>query len=355
MSWQLMPASPVDSWAARWRQLHLRAGAPVLLDADFVAPLLAQFGSGAELLACYEQAGQTLAMAIVVPRGRAAWATFQPAQAPVGCWLSAPGLDLAPLLRTLLRALPGPALLLSLTQCDPALLPRPRAGRELDTFDYIDTARITMAGGFTQFWAARGKNLRANLKKQRARLDKEGLAVRLDVRRDAADMAAAVADYGRLESAGWKAVGGTAVHPDNAQGRFYRAMLEALCRRGGGSVYRYYIGEQLVAMDLCVEDAGAIVVLKTSYDERVAHGLSPALLMREEACQALFGAARLPRIEFYGKVMEWHLRWTDEVRTMYHINYYRWPALRRLHGWWRDRHAVQTDGAPAQKPLTEQA
>jgi hypothetical protein len=29
--------------------------------------------------------------------------------------------------------------------------------------------------------------------------------------------------------------------------------------------------------------------------------------------------------------MEWHLRWTDEVRTMYHVNYYRWPGLRRLH------------------------
>jgi hypothetical protein len=29
--------------------------------------------------------------------------------------------------------------------------------------------------------------------------------------------------------------------------------------------------------------------------------------------------------------MEWHLRWTDEVRTMYHVNHYRWPVLRRLH------------------------
>jgi hypothetical protein len=53
--------------------------------------------------------------------------------------------------------------------------------------------------------------------------------------------------------------------------------------------------------------------------------------MREEATRTLFDEGRLGRIEFYGRVMEWHLRWTDEVRTMYHVNYYRWPVLRRLH------------------------
>jgi hypothetical protein len=108
-------------------------------------------------------------------------------------------------------------------------------------------------------------------------------------------------------------------------------MLEALCRRGAGRVYRYFFDERLVAMDLCVEDEHSIVVLKTAYDESVPKQLSPTLLMREEATRALFDEGRLGRIEFYGRVMEWHLRWTDEVRTMYHVNYYRWPVLRRLH------------------------
>lgn len=352
MTWRLTAAAHTDDWAGDWRRLHQRAGSPVLLDLDFILPLLHQFGSGDELLASCEQQGVVVAMAVVTRHGRFAWATFQPAQAPVGLWLQAPASALEPLLDSLLRALPGAALTFGLTQCDPALLARPPSGARLDTFDYIDTARITMQGDFDAFWAARGKNLRANLKKQRARLDKEGVAVRLDVSRDAAAMAAAVADYGRLESAGWKARGGTAVHPDNDQGRFYRDMLEAMCRRGAGSVYRYWIGDRLAAMDLCVEDAGCVVVLKTSYDEQVAHGLSPALLMREEACRALFDGARLERIEFYGKVMEWHLRWTDEIRTMYHINYYRWQALRRLHAWRRGR---AVSGARPIESTTEQA
>ena len=101
-------------------------------------------------------------------------------------------------------------------------------------------------------------------------------------------MAAAVADYGRLESAGWKAQGGTAIHPDNAQGRFYRAMLEGFCRRGAASVIRYWFDDKVVAMNLCIEGHGSLIVLKTTYDESVPSHYSPAFLMREETCQQMF-------------------------------------------------------------------
>jgi hypothetical protein len=242
-----------------------------------------------------------------------------------------PGQDIEQLMDGLMRALPGFPLVFGVTQLDPMMLPRPADNDSLRTLDYIDTARVTLGGSFDDYWNARGKNLRSNLKKQRARLAKDGVKTRLVIERDARAMAAAVADYGRLESAGWKADSGTAVNAHNEQGRYYRAMLEALCRREAASVFRYYFGEQLVAMDLCVEDSGSIVVLKTSYDESVQASLSPALLMREEACRRLFDEGRFKRLEFYGRVMEWHLRWTEEVRSMYHVNCYRWPGLRRLH------------------------
>ena len=199
------------------------------------------------------------------------------------------------------------------------------------TLDYIDTARISLASSFEAYWNARGKNLRSNLKKQRKRLQQEGFATRLQVSRTPEEMAAAVTDYGMLETSGWKAAAGSAVHADDRQGRFYRAMLEAFARRGAARVYRYWIGERLAAMDLCIEGGGCVVVLKTAYDESLGGTLSPALLMREEACRDIFEDGRFERIEFYGRVMEWHLRWTDEVRTMYHLNSYRWPGLARLH------------------------
>ena len=117
-------------------------------------------------------------------------------------------------------------------------------------------------------------------------------------------------------------------------------MLEAFARRGAARVYRYFIGERLAAMDLCVEGGGCVVVLKTAYDESLGGTLSPALLMREEACRDIFEDGRFERIEFYGRVMEWHRRWTDEIRTMYHLNSYRWPVLARLHALAAQRQAL---------------
>ncbi len=333
MSWTVVPASQFGAQMARWDALHAASAASPLLAADFVAALLASFADGRELLAWHDTAGVTDAMTILSPGDFGVWHTFQPSQAPVGLWLQRDDRAPAALLRPLLARLPGPALLVGLTQCDPALIARPADAACVRTADYIRTARITLrgAGGFDAFWEARGKNLRSNLKKQRNRLRQDGVTPRLEICRAPGQMAQAVADYGRLEGSGWKAAGGTAVDAANAQGQFYRTMLEAFAARGAASVYRYWLGDQLAAMDLCVEGGDCIVVLKTAYDEQLAGQLSPALLMREEACRQLFDENRFERIEFYGRVMEWHLRWTDEVRTMYHLNGYRWPGLARLH------------------------
>jgi CelD/BcsL family acetyltransferase involved in cellulose biosynthesis len=230
------------------------------------------------------------------------------------------------------------------TQQDPAMLPRPPDNNRIRTLDYVQTAWVKVDGLFDQYWNARGKNLRQNMRKQRNKLSEDGIDPQLEILSAPSDVAEAIRDYGRLESAGWKASGGTAVHPDNAQGRFYRAVLEAFCAEGRGRIYRYRFGDKVVAVDLCVESNETLVVLKTTYDENFK-ALSPALLMRQDAFREIFDSGRIKRIEFYGKLMEWHTRWTDEARTLYHLNYYRWGWLqrvRRLAIWMRG-----TPGAPS--------
>jgi CelD/BcsL family acetyltransferase involved in cellulose biosynthesis len=334
MSWNVLPARALTdpAHAARWRSLHRDSGGSPLLAPQFVNAALAVFGTGREHLAWHERDGQVDIMTIVTPASHGVWHTFQPAQAPVGLWLQRDAGARTADVPGLLRRLPGLALMFGITQCDPCLMARPSGGAALRVLDYIDTARITLAGGFDVYWQARGKNLRTNLRKQRKRLLDEGVPTRLQVSRAAHEMAAAVDDYGRLESAGWKGGDGTAVAGTNDQGRFYRTLLQGFADADMACVYRYWIGERLAAMDLCIEGGGCVVVLKTAYDETIGNGLSPALLMREEATRDIFDGGRFERIEFYGRVMEWHLRWTDEVRGMYHMNVYRWPLLARLHG-----------------------
>ena len=144
-----------------------------------------------------------------------------------------------------------------------------------------------------------------------------------------AEVAEAIVQYGKLESAGWKAEGGTAISADNAQGRFYRAVFESFCSKGLGRIYRFSLDGKVVAMDLCLIGGGALVILKTTYDESLK-SISPAFLMRHRYLQSLFAETGIDRIEFYGKVMEWHLRWTDEVRTLFHVNRYRWQWVKAI-------------------------
>jgi hypothetical protein len=344
MNWNLYPVREFPKYQDQWQRLNSAATASSLLDRDFVLPMLQEFGSGNEVIACCESDGQPQAMAVLAPRGRGAWETFQPSQAPLGMWIHRCDADFTKMLSGLIKKLPGFPLVLGITQQDPQLFARPQDDANLKTLDYIQTATVTLRGSFDEYWNARGKNLRQNMKKQKSKLEKEGVIPRLQLSTSAEDVAQAISDYGKLESAGWKAELGTAIHPDNAQGRFYRTMLKAFCRRGAGRVYRYWYNERIVAMDLCIERDATMIILKTTYDENINDGTSPAFLMRQEQIKALLEEAKLTSIEFYGKVMDWHLKWTDEVRTMYHVNHYRFAFLPLLHNAVKKPAAIMNQG-----------
>jgi CelD/BcsL family acetyltransferase involved in cellulose biosynthesis len=332
MTWTLHPITRFADFAPQWDALaRSRAGTP-FLESAFLQPALQTFGDGNELL-CMELAasGQLRSAAIVQRGNKGAWQTFQPSQLPLGAWIADADTAFAPSLHGLLRQLPGLALGLGATQLDSRLQTRPPDGPTLRTQDYIQTSWVDINCSFDAYWESRGKNLKQNTRKQRNKLKTEGTETTLECITAPADVAQAMLDYGRLESAGWKASDGTAVHPDNAQGRFYREMLENLCAIGRGRIYRYRFGDKVVAMDLCIHDDTAIVILKTTYDESYKT-VSPSTLMRQDEFQQLFDERRFERIEFFGKVMEWHTRWTDNTRAVYHANVYRHALVLRLLG-----------------------
>ena len=332
MTWQISPCARFAEHAAAWDALQAATTNTPFLESGFLRPLLQQFGSGREMLALHRSgtAGELDAAAIVRPTGRGMWETFQPSQLPLGPWLAAPGVGLETRLRSLITALPGLALGLGATQLDPRLQPRPEDSAALRCLDYIQTSFIDISGSFDTYWEARGKNLRQNTRKQRNKLQADGTLISLDCVTDPTQVASALADYGALESAGWKAGTGTSIHPDNAQGRFYRAMLEDFCARGHGRIYRMRFGDKVVSMDLFIDNGPLVVILKTAYDETY-RTVSPSTLMRHDEFNAWWDEGRFQRIEFYGKTMEWHTRWTTDERGLYHATAYRWPWLRGVH------------------------
>jgi hypothetical protein len=333
LQWSVAPASEFARVAADWDAINRACSNLPILDARFYALGLKHFGARTGAVAAVLHDGaHPLCAAVLEPGKLGSWQSYQPSQAPLGAFVHVGAFDAATMLPSFFRSGKGrTSLALGLSQLDPNILPRLAGGSRIDTLDYIETATLHVEGSFDEYWAARGKNLRQNLKKQRNRLEKAGVRAELRVHSEPAAVAAAVDEYGLLESRGWKAGEGTAVHPDNAQGRFYRELLEDLAAVGEAFVYQYAYDGQVVASDLCVARGGVLIILKTTYDE--AHNASsPAMLMHHEVLQPIFDERRFQRVEFYGRVMEWHGRLTESKRALYHLNCFRWPWFSKLVG-----------------------
>ena len=311
-----------------WHALaQASGGSPVLLP-GFVFACARTIGSGSLVYACCRRAGQPVAAALIRRHGGPSPELFVESQMPLGAWIQAPGEDFPQLVQGLLRAC-GPALRFGAAQLDPRFLPRPEPDARAQTLDYIQTAWVELDGDFDAYWKARGKNLRTNMRRQREKLAAQGVATRMEIFTEPADIAQGVADYAALESRGWKAELGTAVSEDHPQTVFYREMLEGFAAKGQARIYRYFFDDRLVATEFALVGGTEMVILKTTHDESV-NPFSPASLLRQEMFEALFQEGRIRRLEFYGPLKEWHTRWTAFSRTIYHANFYRFAQVQRL-------------------------
>lgn len=338
IEWQNLDATSLNSdkqLSLAWDVLNNERGAIPFLDAKAISLALAVFGSGSERLLVGRSENRIVAMLLLVSNGQFRWITFQPSQVPLGAWVADRSLSPTELARSLCRGPLGFCLAISLTQIDPLLAPRTSDATDSETSDYIDSAWLDISGSFDDYWAARGKNLRQNMRKQRNKLESEGIVTQMRSLVAASDMASCIERYGALESSGWKADQGTAIHPDNAQGRFYRELFEQAAERGEAVVYEYLFGDRTVAMNLCLLRRGLLIVLKTTYDETIPSTYSPAFLLRQDELMTFFGEGKIRRLEYYGRLMEWHTKLTDDKRTLYHLTVYRFSWIKKLAQWRR--------------------
>lgn len=332
---------------AQWDALNRRGANAPFLAADAACAALRAFAEGGERLLVARTAGQVVAMLVMAAPAGLRRVTFQPSQVPLGLWVTDPGWPLDDLLRSVLRGPLGRALSISLLQADPCFHGRPQETAASTTVDYISTAWVELAASFDDYWAGRGKNLKRNLRRARDRLAAAGIRPRLEVITAAAGMQGGVERYGQLERRGWKAAAGTAIGADNGQARFYADFLALAAARQEAAIYELWLDDRLAASNLCVLRDGVMTILKTAYDEELADH-SPAFLLSEDLLRQVHAGGHVHRVEYYGRVMEWHRRWTTLERVLYHVTVYRWPLVKRLA---RLRHrlpdAGQVAGAPA--------
>jgi len=329
-SWTFHPVREFGAHQDQWEEINLAGPSSPLLSSRFVASAIAQFAEGDERIALGKRDGEAVAMTVVQHIGRGKWEVFKPSQAPLGLIVKRASVGIGEVLGSLMASIPGMPLVVGLSCQDPDLVPRPEGSGNIDTLDFIHTARVLVNGSFDDYWKARDGKLRQETNRRLRRLGEAGIEPRLELIKDSAAAAAGIADFGRLESAGWKGREGTAINADNEQGDFYKSLLESFCEVGMGRIYRYWFGDKLAAMQLCIEGGRTIVFLKTTYDESFKN-YGPGILMQHAIMQGLFAEGRFDKVEFYGRSGQPQTKWCDnQIRTMYHVNYYRWPFLQKL-------------------------
>ncbi|MGE5323311.1 MAG: GNAT family N-acetyltransferase [Actinomycetota bacterium] len=330
-SWDLLPAIECFPKKSRdWDAVNKKAGNHILLDSEFVGSLVRHF-AGPNVLLAVSQDPEQPGMALVHSQRRGFWEIFTPSQAPLGPIVLGSPDPAGRQVRELMNCLPGFPVQLAILRQDPqwsAWFPL-EEGSQLEAIEIMQTARIRLEGTFEEFWKARSSNLRHNLNRQRRRLKEQGRTIELVTHTSAEAIPDCIREFGRLESAGWKAELGTAVNENNVQGRFYRDMFERFCGTGNTVIFQLLLDGKVVATDLCLLREGMLVVLKTAYDESV-QSLSPALLMREDILRFIYSDRRYQVVEFYGRVLDWHLKWSSDTRPMYHLNQDRNLVVRKV-------------------------
>jgi len=328
-AWERHPVEEFSRIAADWDRIVTEAGYPPFLDSRFLKHLVDVFGCRRGQFLVGRRDARPVAAGLFVRDGLGRWVSYQPSQLPLGAWIALPGESWTGLMRSICSTLPGAALAIGLTQLDPRLNPRPEDNDRLETLDYVATAWVELDRTFEEYWEARGKNLRQNLRKSRRKIDDMGGRLSLTVVESPEAVDAAFLDFAAIESVGWKASSGTAISATNDQGRFYRGLLAEFAARGQGFAICLSLDGQPIALDFGIRDASTIVLLKTTYDEN-HKALSPAQLLHEQAFEYFFKYWAPARVEFYGKVMEWHTRWAEDSRMLFHVNVYRSPSVRRV-------------------------
>jgi hypothetical protein len=326
MTWTLYPArTGMAELAAEWDDCNRRLcrGHPYL-DTGFLGPLVECFaGKDARLAVHRGPAGADAMLLLEAPR-RGICSTFLPSQAQLGPVLLAGPEPL----RDLPAALGG-TLAVDLLCQDPEYSPLPALspGPTHEISSHVTTVAACLEGTFDSYWQGRSRKLREQMRRSLRKLEEAGLAVRLDAVTEPGQVRAAVDRYGLLESRGWKGKAGTAIHPDNVQGRFYREVLARFAARGRGTVYELYFGGELAASELQIANDFMAIGLKTSYDETLSPAYSPGRLVHYLLLQRRFAEQELRVLEYYTNATADTMRWSTARRPITHHRIYRSAML----------------------------
>jgi len=339
-------------WWSSWDRLNRQNfGEHPALTSAMVRCLGEFFAPGEIYSATATVAGgdQEIAQLLVEREQTGRWRVFCPSQSPVGTIMFDRAVaDGADALRRLLQSLPGIGLALTLPYQDaPISWLSAAQGPSLHRQFIGTTVAIDAAQDFERYWAARPKELRDSVRRRQRMVNEAGLAVRVECVIACAEIGSAVDRYSELESRGWKAKEGTALHPENTQGRFYRRLFESMANTGQAAVWEQYLGDELAASRLVISGPSMDIILKTTFNEDLRR-FSPGHLLLVEILNRTMGRRPRRTVELYTKATREWLMWASTERPIETVTVYRHRLIAKAAAWRRERAAATAAPAKAE-------
>ncbi|MDO6709198.1 GNAT family N-acetyltransferase [Aliiglaciecola sp. 2_MG-2023] len=323
MNWSVLSCSEFSTHQQAWAELNNKTMNLAFFEPDFVNGLIAHFFDGDEKLVVAYKDDELQYAGFFKPLGKGRWATAMPSQCPLGLFLHHESQISSSVMKSLCNALPGTVAMLDMLQMDSKYSHFTPAS-DFEFMPYITSGNRPIPEDFDMYFQSLGKNMRQNYNKVINRAARAEDTLSWQKVTKPAEVKQAIIKYGELESRGWKGEEGTAISPDNTQGKFYQQALGSLAEKDKACCWYYLINDEIVAVDLCIQQDDCLIILKTTYNEQF-NKQSPALMLKIEMIKYYSNHRELEginNIEFYGKAMEWHKRLDSTLREIEHVTFY---------------------------------
>jgi hypothetical protein len=331
VEWELTTLDDLnDNWWESWNRINETSlGAQPALSAHMARLLLKYFGNEAVRGASLYVNGNVAAQLLLQRANWAQWRVFCPSQAPVGLLVFDRSIQIPQnCLQSLFRIIPT-ALEINLPRQDaPYSLLSGCNSAAIHRAKFWTTIAIQSSDGFDTYWAQRPKELKDNLRRRSRRAEQEGMNLLLTKLDTPGDVSLAVDRYGELESRGWKSKEGSALHPSNRQGQFYRELLTGLADRGAAQVYELHSNGRLTASRLLISGPNMHIVLKTTHDEELRQ-YAVGHLQLQGILKDLLTCPQPKPVELYMNATRDWMLWATHSRDMENVSVYRHGLIAR--------------------------
>jgi CelD/BcsL family acetyltransferase involved in cellulose biosynthesis len=170
--------------------------------------------------------------------------------------------------------------------------------------------RYEVRGTWDAFFAGLSPKVRQNARRQMRRLTARG-EVRFEELGPDDDLGAALAEGLRLEAAGWKGEGDTAIACRREPSCFYNLLGERSQRRGGLAMHFLTVGGQRVAFSYGLRHGSGLFLMKLGFEPAWA-SYSPSIILLQHIYERAF-QQQVGVIDMLGDSDGWKAHWAPDA------------------------------------------